>query len=129
MLPVGRSAAKIVPLSPTKMPVPSASKTLSEDALRPWTDTSDSVITASDVLEVANPIPSPAKIQPTPTKPNHKPGQIPTTATMDTPTATDRQPYVIKRSRTDLEPGARLQPRARGPPDGADGQHRTGEHQ
>ena len=105
MFPVERNAAKTVPLSPTKTPEQSASKRFNEDALRPWTEASESVITANEVLEMARPIPSPEKIQPTPTKPNHKPGQIPTVATIDTPTATDRHPYVINRSRRILSQG------------------------
>src|SRR4051794_6414192 len=63
--PLARSAAKMLPAMPTKMPEPSASATLREEAFRPCSAAPDRLITANEVLEVASPMPRPEKIQAT----------------------------------------------------------------
>src|SRR4051794_12948899 len=84
---------------PTKTPEPSASKRLSEEALRPCSLSGDSVITAREVLDVASPIPKPEKIQPTPASQKGSVGRKARLPTANRPRVTDTQPAVISRSR------------------------------
>src|SRR5688500_19360921 len=109
-LPLGCNAAKTVPARPTKMPDPRASYTLSEDALRPCSAAADKVIAAKEVLEVASPMPRPAKIQLSATKTYGSVGTKAISPKRVNPKANTQQPNVIRTTRRHRSHGLAIHP-------------------